>query len=67
MSPLPCFANSGMKAATRSFSRIFPSSTSFITLGVVATTLVSDARSKIVSSVMGSTAGSTARRPKAFR
>ena len=65
MSPLPCFANSGMNVATRSFSRIVPSSTSFMTLGVVATTLVSDARSKIVSSVIGSSTGSTARCPKA--
>ena len=42
-----------------------PSSTSFITLVVVATTLVSEARSKIVSSVIGSGAGATARRPNA--
>ena len=47
----------GMNVATRSVSRIRPSSTSFITLVVVATTLVSDARSKIVSSVIGSADG----------
>ena len=39
---------------------------SFITLVVVATTLVSDATSKIVSSVIGSRDGSTARAPIAF-
>ena len=47
----------GMWSETRSFSRIRPSSTSFITLVVVATTLVSDARSKTVSSVIASAAG----------
>ncbi len=36
-----------------------PCSTSIITLVVVATTLVSDARSKMVSSVIGSTDGVT--------
>ena len=43
-----------------------PSSTSFITLVVVATTLVSEARSKIVSSVIGSGDGRTARWPNAW-
>ena len=37
-----------------------------MTLVVVATTLVSDARSKIVSSVIGSAAGTSARFPIAF-
>jgi len=37
-----------------------------MTLVVVATTLVSDARSKIVSTVIGSAAGETARCPIAF-
>ena len=55
-----------MKAATRSFSPILPSSTRIITLVVVATTFVSDARSKIVSGVMGSGDGTTARWPIAF-
>src|SRR5712691_6338052 len=64
---LPCAANSGMNCATGSRSRILPCSTSCITLVVVATTLVSDARSKIVSSVIASGAGSTARRPNAPR
>ena len=39
-----------------------PSSTSVITLVVVATTLVSDARSKTVSSVIGSRAGTSGAR-----
>src|SRR5690242_4147110 len=56
-----------MKLATRSFSRTLPSSSSFITLVVVATTFVSDARSNIVSSVIGSTDGTRARCPTAFR
>ena len=59
----PYFAKSGMNAATGSVSRTFPSSTSIITAGVVATTFVSDATSKIVSSVIGSRAGTTARSP----
>ena len=42
-----------------------PSSTSVITLVVVATTLVSEATSKIVSSVIASRAGARARSPKA--
>ena len=44
-------------ATTRSVRRILPSSISIITLVVVATTFVSDARSKIVSSVIGSGVG----------
>ncbi len=60
---LPYFANSGMNVATGSVSRMRPSSTSIMTAGVVATTFVSDARSKIVSRVIGSGEGSIARRP----
>ena len=56
----------GTCSDTRSLRRIRPSSTSFITLVVVATTLVSDARSNTVSSVIASGAGATARRPIAF-
>src|SRR5436190_285158 len=52
-----------MNCTTGSFSRSFPSSTSFITLVVVATTFVNEARSKIVSSVIGSGAGAMARFP----
>ena len=63
----PPDANSGMNFATRSWSRIFPSSTSVMTLVAVATTFVSDAMSKTVSTVIGSTAGATARLPYAFR
>ena len=59
----PYLPKPGSNCDTGSFSRIRPSSTSFITLVVVATTLVSEARSKIVSSVIGSGAGATARRP----
>ena len=47
--------------------RMAPSSTSAITLGVVATTFVSDARSKMVSAVIGSRAGRTDRWPNALR
>src|SRR6185436_3787364 len=54
-----------MNVATGSVSRTRPPSTSVITLVVVATTLVSDARSKIVSSVIASAAGATARLPNA--
>ena len=52
-----------MKVATRSFSLIFPSSTSIITLVVVATTFVTDAMSNTVSSVIGSTCGTSDRMP----
>ena len=61
MPAFPYFPNSGMNVATGSFNRIRPSSISFITLVVVATTLVSEATSKIVSSVIASAAGATAR------
>ncbi len=43
--------------------RSFPSSNSFISDGVVAMTLVSDATSKMVSTVIGSRAGTSARWP----
>ena len=49
MSLLPPW-NSGMYSVTLSFSRNLPSSNSFMSDGVVATTLVSEAQSKIVSS-----------------
>jgi hypothetical protein len=55
-----------MNVATRSTSRSLPCSISIITLVVVATTLVSDARSKTVSSVIGSRDGTCARLPIAF-
>src|ERR1017187_7101268 len=51
--------NSGRYCVTRSFSRNLPSSNSFISDDVVATTLVSDARSKMVSTVIGSGVGTT--------
>ena len=63
MRSLPYLPNSGMNDATGSLSRIWPFSTSIITAVVVATTLVSDARSKIVSSVIGSRSGTSARLP----
>ncbi len=50
MSSLPFCANSGIYFATGSFSRTSPFCTSCITAVVVATTLVRDAISKIVSS-----------------
>ncbi len=66
MSPLPYLSKPGTNDATRSLSRILPSSTRIITLVVVATTLVREATSKIVSSVIGSTEGTSARLPIAF-
>ena len=50
----PWLANSGTWVTTRSASLSRPSSTRIMTLVVVATALVSDARSKIVSSVIAS-------------
>ena len=50
----PWLPNPGTWSATRSRSRRRPSSTSIMTLVVVATTLVRDARSNTVSTVMGS-------------
>ena len=67
MRSLPRRAKAGRYSATGARSRTRPSSTSIITAVVVATTFVSEARSKIVSTVIGSLAGSTARRPNAFR
>ena len=57
----------GRYFATGSFTRTSPFCTSCMTAVVVATTLVSDAMSKIVSAVMGSRRGSSARLPKALR
>jgi hypothetical protein len=65
MSLLPPW-NSGRYFVTGSSIRILPCSKSFITEGVVATTLVSEAASKMVSSVIGSRSGSSARDPYAF-
>ena len=64
---LPCRSKPGRYRATGARSRMRPSSTSIMTAVAVATTLVSDARSKIVSTVIGSGCGTTARRPNAFR
>ena len=66
MPPLPKRSKPGTHAATGSVSRTVPCSTSRMTAVVVATTLVSEARSKIVSSDIGSASGTTARRPNAF-
>ncbi len=63
----PPAAKSGRNRTTGSASRSLPSWTRSITDGAVATVLVRDARSKIVSTVIGSTDGATARFPKAFR
>ena len=62
MSLLPPW-NSGMYWVTLSFSRNLPSSNSFMSDGVVATTLVSEAQSKIVSTVIASSFGTIARLP----
>ena len=53
MRSLPYLPNSGTNFATGSIRRIRPSSSRIIAAVVVATTLVSDATSKIVSSVIG--------------
>ena len=63
---LPCRSKPGTNVATGSLSRMRPCSTNRITAVVVATTLVSEARSKIVSIVIASGAGTTARWPYAF-
>ena len=60
---LPLAENSGMCVAIGSESRSFPSSTSRMIAVAVATGFVSEARSKTVSVVIGSSAGRTARRP----
>src|SRR6185437_3519588 len=67
MSSLPFCPNSGRYRLTGSFSRTLPSSYSFIIDMVVATHLVSDAISKIVSTVIRSRVGSSDRIPNAFR
>ena len=64
---LPYLPNSGMNFATGSTSLMRPSSTSIITAVEVATTLVSEARSKIVSAVIASRVGTSARSPQALR
>ena len=66
MPRLPKRSKPGTHAATGSVRRTVPSSTSCMIAVVVATTLVSEARSKTVSSDIGSDSGTTARRPKAF-
>ena len=66
MFSFPSFVNSGMYFRTKSSRFTWPRSTSSIIAGVQATTFVSEAASKIVSSVIGSTAGTTARLPKAL-
>ena len=63
MSRLPYFSKPGRCSETRSFNRSLPCSISIITAVVVAITLVSEAASKIVSAVIGSGVGCTARRP----
>ena len=55
--------NSGRYSVTRSLSRTLPSSNSFISEDVVAIALVSEAQSKMVSAVIGSSRGIIARRP----
>ena len=62
-SPLPLAANAGQCFATLSSGRIFPCSMSIIIDVPVAIGLVSEARSKIASAVIGNLSGSTARFP----
>ena len=61
--PPPPAAKSGRCRATGSASRTLPASTSVITDVAVATTLVSEARSNTVSTVIGSGLGTRARWP----
>ena len=63
MSSFPFCANSGIYFATGSFIRTLPCSINCMTAVVVAITLVSDARSKIVSTVISSRFGSSERWP----
>jgi hypothetical protein len=56
-----------MYRAAGSFRRSLPRSTSFITADVVAIGFVNEARSKIVSTVIGSRCGISIREPKALR
>src|SRR5581483_1961405 len=58
---------SGMNCTTGSLRRTLPCSIKIMMLVVVATTLVRLARSKVVSSVIASRCGSTARAPYALR
>ena len=67
MSSLPFCPNSGMYFTTGSLSLTLPCSTNCITAVVVATTLVSDAMSKIVSADMAVRTGSRDRMPYALR
>ena len=64
---LPLAANSGQCFATGSVTLSLPRSTSSSTHVAVVTGFVSEAMSKIVSAVIGSAAGATARRPNALR
>ena len=57
MSRLPYFSKPGRCRATRSVNLSLPCSTSIMIAVVVATTLVSEAASKIVSAVIGSGVG----------
>ncbi len=67
MAPLPLAAKAGQYAAAGLSRLMRPRSTSSITAVVVATTLVREARSKMVSTFMGKARGSRARFPKALR
>ncbi len=60
-------ANSGTKSLTLSQSRSLPRSTRIITEVAVATGFVIEARSKIMSTVMGFGSGSHWLWPKALR
>ena len=66
-SALPLAAKAGQCFATGSVTLNLPRSTSSITQVAVVIGFVSEARSKIVSGVIGSAAGATARRPNALR
>src|SRR5215468_4312851 len=67
MSSFPFCAKSEIYFATGSFIRTLPSSINCMTAVVVAITFVNDARSKIVSRVMGKRFGSSERYPYALR
>ena len=64
IAPLPWLSNSGRSFASGSSSRSLPCSTRIMTDVAVATGLVSEARSKTVSRVIGSSAGSTPATPR---
>ena len=57
------FWNSGRYFVTGSSKRSFPSANNFMMLGVVATTFVREATSKMVSVVIASMLGTRARFP----